>query len=294
MSNQTVSAQNPAFALVGKTILYILLIMTAAYFIVPVLVMALTSVKTLADIRGGNLISWPQEITFDAWWKAWDTACIGVGCGGVKSYFFNSFKMAIPAVVLSTLLGSINGYVLSKWQFKGSNLLFAGLLAGCFIPFQVIILPMAQTLGKMGMANSISGLVFVHVIYGTCFTTLFFRNYYASLPDELIEASMIDGGSFWIIYRHIIAPLSTPIIVVSVIWQFTQIWNDFLFGVIFSAGDAQPMTVALNNLVNTSTGVKEYNVDMSAAIIAAIPTLLVYIVVGKYFVRGMMAGSVKG
>jgi len=153
---------------------------------------------------------------------------------------------------------------------------------------------MAQTLGVLGIANTTAGLVFVHVVYGLAFTTLYFRNFYVSVPDELAKAARIDGAGFLRIFWRIILPLSPPIIVVSVIWQFTQIWNDFLFGVVFSSGERQPITVALNNLVNTSTGVKEYNVDMAAAIIAALPTLFVYVVAGKYFVRGLTAGAVKG
>ena len=180
------------------------------------------------------------------------------------------------------------------WRFRGSDVLFALLLIGCFIPFQVVLLPMATTLGYFGLATSITGLVFVHVVYGLAFTTLFFRNYYVAIPDELVKAARIDGAGFFRIFRRIILPLSAPIIAVTVIWQFTQVWNDFLFGVVFSSGERQPITVALNNLVNTSTGVKEYNVDMAAAIIAALPTLFVYVVAGKYFIRGLTAGAVKG
>jgi glucose/mannose transport system permease protein len=200
----------------------------------------------------------------------------------------------VPAVVISTLVGAFNGYVLTMWRFKGSDLLFTGLLIGCFIPFQVVLLPMAQTLGWLGIANSIPGLIFVHVVYGLAFTTLFFRNFYVTVPAELTKAARIDGAGFFTIFWRIILPLSPPIIVVCVIWQFTQIWNDFLFGVVFSSGQRQPITVALNNLVNTTTGVKEYNVDMAAAIIAALPTLFVYVVAGKYFLRGLTAGAVKG
>jgi glucose/mannose transport system permease protein len=280
--------------LAWRLLIYGILIIMTIYYLIPLLVMILTSVKTLADIRAGNLISLPQEWTLAAWDKAWSTACTGVSCKGVKGYFWNSVKMVVPAVAISTLLGAFNGYILTKWKFKGSELFFGMLLLGCFIPFQVVVLPMAQTLGFLGLAGTTSGLVFVHVIYGLSFTTLFFRNYYVSIPDELVKAAKIDGAGFFTIFWKIILPLSPPIIVVCVIWQFTQIWNDFLFGVIYSAGDQQPMTVALNNLVNTSTGVKEYNVDMAAAIIAAIPTLFVYILAGKYFVRGLTAGSVKG
>jgi glucose/mannose transport system permease protein len=200
----------------------------------------------------------------------------------------------VPAVVVSTLIGAFNGYVLTQWRFRGSDAMFTLLLVGCFIPFQVVLLPMAQTLGWLGIANSTLGLVFVHVVYGLAFTTLFFRNFYVSIPAELTKAARIDGAGFFTIFWRIILPLSPPIIVVCVIWQFTQIWNDFLFGVVFSSGERQPITVALNNLVNTSTGVKEYNVDMAAAIIAGLPTLFVYIVAGKYFLRGLTAGAVKG
>ena len=209
-------------------------------------------------------------------------------------YFWNSFRFVVPAVLISTVVGAFNGYVLTMWRFKGSDMFFSTLMIGCFIPFQVVLLPMARTLGELGISNSIAGLIFVHVVYGVAFTTLFFRNYYVTIPDELVKAAKIDGAGFLRIFWRIILPFSTPIIVVSIIWQFTQIWNDFLFGVVFSTGDRQPVTVALNNLVNTSTGVAAYNVDMAAAIIAALPTLFVYIVAGKYFVRGLTAGSVKG
>ena len=173
-------------------------------------------------------------------------------------------------------------------------MLFTALLVGCFIPFQVVILPMANLLGIFGLANTTTGLILVHVVYGTAFTTLFFRNYYISVPEELVRAARIDGAGFFLIFRKIILPISGPIFTVCIIWQFTQIWNDFLFGVVFAGGQSQPVTVGLNNLVNTTTGVKEYNVDMAGAIIAALPTLFVYMVAGRYFVRGLTAGAVKG
>jgi glucose/mannose transport system permease protein len=200
----------------------------------------------------------------------------------------------VPAVLISTLIGAINGYVIAKWRFKGANLIFSLMLFGCFIPFQVVLLPMARMLGLMGMAGSITGLIFVHVVYGIGFTTLFFRNYYVTIPTELVKAAKVDGAGFFRILWEIFLPLSLPIIVVTIIWQFTQIWNDFLFGVSFSQAGTQPVTVALNNIVNSTTGVKEYNVDMASAIIAALPTLVVYVVAGKYFIRGLTAGSVKG
>jgi glucose/mannose transport system permease protein len=279
---------------IGRAVLYALLILFALYYLMPLFVMLTTSLKTLDDIRGGNLISLPGQISFDAWIKAWSSACTGVNCGGLSRNFWNSVSFVLPAVAISTLIGALNGYVLTMWRFRGSDALFTLLLIGCFIPFQVVLLPMAQTLGWLGIANSTTGLIFVHVVYGLAFTTLFFRNFYVAIPEEMVKAARIDGAGFFRIFWRIILPLSPPILVVCVIWQFTQIWNDFLFGVVFSSGERQPITVALNNLVNTSTGVKEYNVDMAAAIIAGLPTLFVYVVAGKYFVRGLTAGSVKG
>ncbi|MFB9888071.1 carbohydrate ABC transporter permease [Balneatrix alpica] len=278
----------------NRVIIYSILLGAAAFYLLPLIVMVFTSVKSLADIRGGNLISFPQEILLDAWTKAWSEACTGVSCEGVGGYFWNSFVIVLPAVLISTAVGALNGYALTKWKFKGSDLFFGLMLFGCFIPFQVILLPMAQTLGYFNLANSTPGLVLVHVVYGIAFTTLFFRNFYVGIPNELVLAAKLDGAGFFMIFWRILLPVSAPIIVVCIIWQFTQIWNDFLFGVVFSGHDTKPVTVALNNLVNTTTGVKEYNVDMAAAIIAALPTLLVYVLAGKYFVRGLTAGAVKG
>lgn len=278
----------------GRAFVYGALLFFCLVYLMPLFVMITTSFKTLPDIKAGNLLTLPTEWVFDSWYKAWDSACTGVKCEGIKGYFWNSFQMVIPAVAISTLLGAFNGYVISKWQFKGSNFFFSAMLFGCFIPFQVVLLPMATTLGKLGLANTTAGLVSVHVIYGLAFTTLFFRNFYVGIPDELVKAAKLDGAGFFTIFFKIMLPVSTPIIMVTVIWQFTSIWNDFLFGVVYSGSETQPITVALNNLVNTSTGIKEYNVDMAAAIIAALPTLLVYVLAGKYFVRGLTAGSVKG
>ena len=279
---------------VSRFFLYVTLILTALYALAPMWVMLATSLKTLDEIREGSLIAAPHAATIEPWLKAWGTACSGVRCEGLKPFFLNSLLMTIPAVLISTLLGALNGYVLTHWRFRGSDFLFTALLVGCFIPFQVVLLPMARLLGAVGISDSVFGLVFVHVVYGLAFTTLFFRNYYIGVPAELVKAARVDGAGFFTIFQRILLPISGPIFMVCVIWQFTQVWNDFLFGVVFAGSDSQPVTVALNNLVRTSTGVKEYNVDMAAAIIAALPTLLVYIVAGKYFVRGLTAGAVKG
>jgi glucose/mannose transport system permease protein len=293
MSNAIAITITPA-ARIGRILVYSTLILAACFYLLPLFVMLITSLKSLDEIRLGNLLALPDEVTFDAWQIAWSSACTGVTCDGLQPYFWNSVLIAVPSVFISTAMGAFNGYVMTKWRFRGSELFFGMLLIGTMIPFQVVLLPMAQTLGMLGLSGTIYGLILVHVVYGIAFTTLFFRNYYVSVPDELVRAAMIDGAGFFKIFWRIILPISIPIVVVSVIWQFTQIWNDFLFGVVYSSGDQQPLTVGLNNLVNTSTGVKQYNVDMAAAIIAALPTLLVYVVAGKYFVRGLTAGAVKG
>jgi len=278
----------------GRAFIYLILLFFAFIYLAPLYVMFTTSLKDIEEIRSGNLMALPLDPTFYAWKKAWSSACTGSECQGLAPYFWNSVRIVFPAVIISTIVGAFNGYALAKWKFKGSELLFGALLFGCFIPFQVILLPMAKLLGELGLANTVTGLVLVHVIYGVAFTTLFFRNYYVGIPTELVKAAKLDGASFLSIFRHIFIPLSTPIFVVTIIWQFTQIWNDFLFGVVYSGSGTQPITVALNNLVNTSVGGKEYNVDMAAAIIAAMPTLVVYVIAGKYFVKGLTAGAVKG
>ena len=278
---------------IARTFIYLVLLLFALFYLLPLYVMAVNSVKPLAEITGGNMLALPQVLTLEPWRQAWATAQIGVEPTGLKPYFLNSILMVVPAVTISTIVGALNGYVLTKWRFKYDTIIFGLMLFSCFIPFQTVLIPMAMVLGKLGLAGTVSGLVLVHVVYGIGFTTLYYRNYYASFPTELVRAAMIDGAGFFRIFRRIMLPVSGPITVVSVIWQFTNIWNDFLFGVSFG-GTSQPMTVALNNLVQSSTGVKEYNVHFAGAILAALPTLFVYIVAGRYFVRGLMAGSVKG
>ena len=278
---------------VTRVFIYGILILFALFYLMPLFVMVSNSLKPLAEITGGNMMALPNAWTIEPWLKAWSTAQIGVEPTGLRPYFLNSILMVVPAVAISTVFGALNGYVLTKWRFRSDTILFGLLLFSCFIPFQIVLIPMAMVLGKLGLAGSIPGLILVHVVYGVGFTTLYYRNYYAAFPTELVRAAMIDGAGFFRIFWRIMLPVSGPITVVSVIWQFTNIWNDFLFGVSFG-GQNQPMTAALNNLVQSSTGVKEYNVHFAGAILAALPTLLVYIVAGRYFVRGLMAGSVKG
>ena len=277
-----------------RWLLFLILGVFAIYYLAPMYVMIVTSFKSMEEIRKGNLMMLPKEFLLDAWKIAWGGRGYDAGDVFLRPFFWNSTKMVVPAVVISTFLGAINGYILTKWRFKGDNIIFLLFLFGCFIPYQAILLPMARTLGALGISNSITGLVLVHSVYGLSFTTLFFRNYYVSIPDEMIKAARIDGAGFFKIFFKVLLPISAPIIVVTVIWQFTNIWNDFLFGSSFSFGEAAPIQVALNNMVHTSTSVKQYNVDMAAAFIAGFPTLVVYILAGKYFIRGLTAGSVKG
>ncbi|WP_405023411.1 carbohydrate ABC transporter permease [Limnohabitans sp.] len=277
-----------------RALLYITLLIGAAFFLAPLYVMVVTSLKDADEIRQHSLVSLPGSLNFDAWYLAWDSACTGAQCSGLEPYFWNSVWMTIPAVLISTTWGALNGYVLSLWRFRGSETLFACLLFGVFMPFQVVLLPMSQVLGWLGMSSSIAGLILVHLLAGLPSTTLFFRNYYAAIPKDLLNAARMDGAGFWMIFFRIIVPMSTPIVMVTLIWQFTQIWNDFLFGVAFSGADSKPITVGLNNLANTTSSVKAYNVDMAAALIAGLPTMLVYVVAGRYFVRGLTAGAVKG
>jgi len=278
----------------SRLAVYTVLGIAAFFFLAPLYVMLATSFKDAAQVRSGNLLSLPTSLNFEAWTLAWSTACTGVDCRGLKPYFWNSVLMAVPAVLISTVWGALNGYVLSMWKFKGSDLLFGFILFGVFMPYQVVLLPMSQVLGFLGLSSSITGLVLVHCLAGMAGTTLFFRNYYTAIPRELVQAARMDGAGFWRIFYRIVIPMSTPILMVTLIWQFTNIWNDFLFGVAFSGADSKPITVGLNNMANTTSSVKNYNVDMAAAIIAGLPTMLVYVLAGQYFVKGLTAGAVKG
>ncbi|MDO8320322.1 carbohydrate ABC transporter permease [Rhodoferax sp.] len=279
---------------ISRAATYAVLLVAAFFFLAPLYVMLATSFKDAEQLRAGNLLSLPTSLNFESWTLAWSTACTGVDCRGLQPYFWNSVSMAVPAVLISTIWGALNGYVLSMWKFKGSDLLFGFILFGVFMPFQVVLLPMSQVLGFMGLSSSITGLVLVHCLAGMASTTLFFRNYYTAIPRELVNAARMDGAGFWRIFYRIVIPMSTPILMVTLIWQFTNIWNDFLFGVAFSGADSKPITVGLNNMANTTSSVKSYNVDMAAAIIAGLPTMLVYVLAGQYFVKGLTAGAVKG
>jgi glucose/mannose transport system permease protein len=277
-----------------NAILYGTLIVLALYYLLPLYVMVVTSLKGMPEIRLGNIFSPPVDITFEPWVKAWSTACTGLNCDGLSRGFWNSVRITVPSVVLSIAIASVNGYALANWRFKGANLFFTILIVGSFIPYQVMIYPIVIILREIGLYGSLYGLVIVHSVFGMPILTLLFRNYFTSIPEELFRAARVDGAGFWGIYFKIMMPMSLPIFVVAVIIQITGIWNDFLFGVIYTKPDSYPMTVQLNNIVNSTQGVKEYNVNMAATILTGLVPLLVYFASGKLFVRGIAAGAVKG
>lgn len=275
-------------------ILYGVLIVVALYYLLPLYVMVVTSLKGMPEIRLGNIFSPPMEITFEPWVKAWAEACTGLNCDGLSRGFWNSVRITVPSVVLSIAIASVNGYALANWKFKGSEVFFAILIFGAFIPYQVMLYPIVIMLREIGLYGTLTGLVIVHTIFGMPILTLLFRNYFASVPEELFKAARVDGAGFWGIYFKIMLPMSLPIFVVAMILQVTGIWNDFLFGVVYTKPDTYPMTVQLNNIVNSVQGVKEYNVNMAATIITGLVPLVIYFVSGKLFVRGIAAGAVKG
>jgi glucose/mannose transport system permease protein len=275
-------------------ILYGTLFVAAAYYLLPLYVMVVTSLKGMPEIRLGNIFAPPVEITFEPWVKAWANACTGLNCDGLSRGFWNSVRILLPSVVISIVVASVSGYAMANWKFKGSELFFSILIIGAFIPYQVMIYPIVIVLREMGIYGTLTGLVIVHTIFGMPILTLLFRNYFASLPEELFKAARIDGANFWQIYFRIMLPMSLPIFVVAMILQVTGIWNDFLFGVVFTRPEYYPMTVQLNNIVNSVQGVKEYNVNMAATLLTGAVPLIVYFVSGRLFVRGIAAGAVKG
>ena len=296
MTNNTIDHEAARAArrhIISRVVIYFLLSFFALIYIIPLLVVVFNSFRTLPEISAHGLIAFPQTFRLDAWPQAWSTFCIGGQCEGMQRYFWNSVMMVVPATIISTAIGAIAGYVLSKWKFRGSELIFGMMLLGVFIPGQIALLPWAFILGKIGLANSVYGLVFVHCIQGLSFTTLFCRNYFVGIPDDLVKAARIDGAGFWRIFFRIILPISPPILIVTVIWQFTGIWNEYLFGVVLNSGANQPITSALVALALNGTTVRSYDVMSAAVLIGALPPLLVYFFGGKYFVRGLTQGAIK-
>jgi glucose/mannose transport system permease protein len=268
----------------NRSLIYATLVFLAAVYLVPAYMVIVTSLKSPDQINTNTVWNLPGTWNLHSFVEAWEAFAPNL---------LNSFSLVVPATLISAMLGSLNGYVLSKWKFRGANIIFPLMLFGMFIPYQSILIPLFQFLKRINLYGNIPGLVLVHVIYGLPITTLIFRNYYAEVPTEMIEAGAIDGAGFFGIYRRIVFPISMPGFVVVIIWQFTQIWNEFLFAVTLTSGTGnEPITVALSNLAGGRA--VQWNLPMAGAIMAALPTLLVYILLGRYFIRGLLAGSVKG
>jgi glucose/mannose transport system permease protein len=273
---------------------YAFLLTAALFFLLPLYVMLVTSVKPMSEIRLGNLLSLPVHFTLEPWSTAWQSACTGLDCDGIQVGFWNSVRIVVPSTILSILIGAINGYALSFWRPRGAGALFAILLVGAFIPVQVMVYPLVRVLASVHLFSSLPGIVVIHTIFGMPVMTLLFRNYYASIPLELFKAARIDGGGFWRIFVQLMLPMSVPIIVVAVIMQVTGIWNDFILGLVFAGTKNLPMTVQLNNIINTTTGERLYNVNMAATILTSMVPLAIYFISGRWFVRGIASGAVKG
>jgi len=264
-------------------VVYLPLVFLAGFFLMPLYVVLITGLKPFSEVGLQDMWTLPTTL---------DTAAFGKAFQALAPNLLNSFLLVIPAAAISAVLGSINGFVLSRWRFRGANLVFTILLFGMFIPYQAILIPLVQTMRAIGLYGDLQGLILVHVIYGIPIVTLTFRNYYAQIPYELVEAARIDGSSMVGVYRHVFLPLSAPGFVVVLIWQFTAVWNDFLFAVVLTRSRSWPTTVALNNIAGSQ--IIEWNVQMAASLLAALPTLLVYLLLGRYFLRGLMAGALKG
>ncbi|UZF95888.1 carbohydrate ABC transporter permease [Bosea sp. NBC_00550] len=277
----------------SRILLYVVLIAFAAFYLTPLIVVILNSFRSFQEITQTSVLGFPREFRFDNWVQAWGSYCIAGICSGISPYMWNSLLIAVPATLISTLLGAMNGYLLSLWRFKGAGLIFGIITFGVFLPAQMKLVPWAITLRDLGLSNTLSGLVLIHVVQGMSFTTLFCRNYYVNVPKDLIKAAKVDGAGFLQIFWRIILPLSPPILIVTVIWQFTGIWNEFLYGITFSEGSARPVTAALMALSANIAQAREYGIESASVLIAALPTLLVYLFGGKYFVRGLTAGAVK-
>ncbi len=274
--------------------LYAFLVVTALFFLLPLYVMIVTSLKPMTEIRLGQLLALPSQPTTEAWVKAWSSACTGLNCNGIRVGFWNSVTILVPSVIVSIIVGSLTGYALSFWRVRGAGLLFATLMIVAFIPYQIFIYPLVRVFAWTGLGQSLVTIVIVHTIFGLPTMTLLFRNYFASLPPELFKAARIDGAGFYQIFWRIMLPMATPMIVVAVILQVTGIWNDFILGLVFAGRENLPMTVQLNNIVNSTQGERAYNVDMAATMLTALLPLVVYFGSGRWFVRGIAAGAVKG
>jgi glucose/mannose transport system permease protein len=274
--------------------LYAFLLAAAAFFLLPLYVMIVTSLKPMDEIRQGGIFALPHVLTFEPWRLAWSGVCTGAACDGVRTGFWNSVAITVPSTLLPILLGAVNGYALSFWRPRGANVLFGFLMAGAFVPVQVMIYPLVRVLALAGIFGSLPAIVLVHLVFGMPVMTLLFRNYYCAVPHELFQAARLDGGGFWRIFLQVMLPMSLPVVVVAAIMQVTGVWNDYILGLVFAGRDNMPMMVQLNNVINTTTGVRQYNVNMAATILTALVPLALYFFSGRWFVRGIAAGAVKG
>jgi glucose/mannose transport system permease protein len=289
-----IAARSARRASFTKAAIHTTLIGAAVIYSIPFLIMVTTSLKSMPEIREGSIFSLPVDPSFAAWSKAWLSACTGLYCEGIQVGFWNSVRITLPSVFLSVLLGAFNGYILAAWRIPRANLLLSLMVFGAFIPYQVILFPIVKLLSGIGLYGSLAGIVMIHVILSIPILTLLFRNFFIGIPPEIIKAARIDGIGFLAIFFYLMLPLARGVIIVAVILQFTGIWNDFLLGLVFGGRDNTPMTVQLNNIVNTTYGEREYNVNMAATILTALPPLLIYLLSGRYFVRGLLAGALKG
>jgi glucose/mannose transport system permease protein len=276
-----------------RLIVYAALIVLAILFLVPLGVVIVNSLRSNQEIAATSLIDWPTQVVFSNYAQAWNKFCMAEHCWGIEPYMLNSLTLTIPATIISTLLGALAGYSISLWRFRGDQLVFGVVTLGIFLPEQMKLIPWVVVLRDLSLMNTIAGLMLIHTVQGMCFTTLFCRNYYVGIPQDLLKAARIDGAGFFRIFWKIILPLSPPILIVTVIFQFTGIWNEFLFGVTFTSGGQQPVTAALIALSAAITSEPMYGEQSAAVLIAALPTLLVYLFGGRYFLRGLTAGAVK-
>jgi glucose/mannose transport system permease protein len=277
----------------GRILIYLVVSLIAAAYLMPFVVVVLNSLRTAEEIAQTSMIGWPKQWAWSNYVIAWADFCVAQACAGIRPYMLNSALVTIPATIVSTLLGSIAGYAVSLWRFRGDRWIYGVVTLGIFLPQQMRLLPWTIVLRDIGLTNTLTGLVMIHTIQGLSFTTLFCRNYYIAIPQELIKAARIDGAGFYRIFWRIVLPLSPPILIVTVIWQFTHIWNEFLYGVTFTTGQQQPVTAALIALTAAVADIPQHGVQSAAVMIAALPTLLVYLLGGRYFVRGLTAGAVK-
>jgi glucose/mannose transport system permease protein len=277
----------------SRILIYLAVCLIAAAYLVPLLVVVLNSLRTSQEIAQTSMIGWPKQWAWNNYAIAWSDFCVAQTCAGIRPYMLNSALVTVPATIASTVLGAVAGYAVSLWRFRGDRWIYGVVTLGIFLPQQMRLLPWTIVLRDTGLTNTLTGLVMIHTIQGLSFTTLFCRNYYIAIPHELIRAARIDGAGFYRIFWRIVLPLSPPILIVTVIWQFTHIWNEFLYGVTFTTGQQQPVTAALIALSASVADIPQHGVQSAAVMIAALPTLLVYLFGGRYFVRGLTAGAVK-